>query len=282
MVEIRSLANWPRRDILKGGIGGITAASVFGLPDSVKAQGRKPTTFILVHGSWHWGGCFMMVANNLATRGYAVATPDLATHGYDTTAPGAVASMEQYTQSAAEILEKSREPVVLVGHSMGGATCTYLAEKYPDKISSLVYLTAFMCPNGVSANDYIFSKDYAPLEVLTADPLGVRLDLSKPSLVKETFYADCDDHLFKIAAQNVIPVTPDAPAKYRSNITSERFGRIPRFFIECEHDKALPIAIQRKMQNDVPGAKVITMPTSHSPFFSAPGKLTEHLAGIAG
>jgi pimeloyl-ACP methyl ester carboxylesterase len=279
---IRSIVNWPRRNFLKSSMTGIAAASAFILPGNAHAQGRKPTTFILVHGSWHWGGCFTIVANDLATRGFAVATPDLATHGYDLTAPGAVASMEQYVQPAASILEKSSGLVVLVGHSMGGTTCTYLAEKYPDKISSLVYLTAFMCENGVSANDYIFSKDYAPLEVITGDPLGVRLDLSKPSLVKETFYADCDDHLFKIAAQNVIPVTPDAPNKYRSNITSERFGRIPRYYIECERDKALPIEIQRKMQKAVPGSKVITMSTSHSPFFSAPEKLAEHLASIAG
>lgn len=283
---IGSLVNWPRRNFLKGSMAGIAAASASMLPGNAQAQGRKPTTFILVHGSWHWGGCFTIVANDLATRGYAVATPDLATHGYDLTAPGAVASMEQYVQPAASILEKSSGPVVLVGHSMGGTVCTYLGEKYPDKISSLVYLAAFMCPNGKSANDYLFAKDYAPLakelfQVVTGDPLGVRLDLSKPAFVKEAFYADCDDHFFKIAAQNVIPVTPDAPNKYLSNTTAGRFGRIPRYYIETEHDRAIPIEIQRKMQNDVPGSKVITMSTSHSPFFSAPGRLAEHLAVIA-
>ena len=42
-------------------------------------------TIVLIHGSWHWGACFLKVANLLAEKGHTVLCPDLATHGYDTT-----------------------------------------------------------------------------------------------------------------------------------------------------------------------------------------------------
>jgi pimeloyl-ACP methyl ester carboxylesterase len=245
-------------------------------------------TFLIVHGSWHWGGCFLKVANVLTQRGHCVIAPDLATHGYDPTEPGTVADMDQYTATARAMLVAVNEPVILVGHSMGGATCTYLGEQMSENILSLVYLTAFMCPNGKCPNDYIFAQDYVDdpmavelFQVLSADPLGVRLDLAKPDLVKEAFYADCNDRDFGVACRSVIPVTPDAPYKTLSSTTPERYGRLRRYYIECENDKAIPLSAQRKMQRDVPGAKVMTLPTSHSPFFSQPGQLANFLEATA-
>jgi pimeloyl-ACP methyl ester carboxylesterase len=240
-------------------------------------------TFILVHGSWHWGGCFLKLANALAVRGHQVLTPDLATHGYDATPVGAVADMAQYTASVRRILESLSTPAIVLGHSMGGATCDYLGELMPERIRSLVYLTAFMCPNGSSPNDYIFNEasmkdpQIAPLRALVSpDPAGVRLALTDTAKLKEAFYGDCSDHDVGIAARNVIAVTPSAPNTTLSQTTKRRFGRLRRIYIECTADKAISLAMQRKMQQDVPGAEAVTMQASHSPFFSQP----EALAGI--
>ena len=47
------------------------------------------------------------------------------------------------------------EKVILVGHSMGGVAITAAAERAPEKIAAIVYLTAFMPQSGVPAISYI-------------------------------------------------------------------------------------------------------------------------------
>ena len=240
-------------------------------------------SFIFVHGSWHWGGCFQKVANALALRGHAVALPDLATHGYDATPVGTVADMAQYTMPVRRLLEMSAMPAILVGHSMGGATCDYLGEAIPERIGALVYLAAFMCPSGVRPDDYNFSETNkgVPLAALVGrDARGIRLSVDDPGKLKAAFYADCSDHDVAIALRNLIPITPAAPNTTRSAITAARFGRLRRIYVECTDDRAITLATQRKMQHDVPGAEVLSMAASHSPFFSQPEQLAGLLHGL--
>lgn len=57
-------------------------------------------------------------------------------------------------------------------------------------------------------------------------------------------------------------------------LSEDRFGRVPRAYIECLRDNAVPIALQRAMQADLPCGQVETLDTDHCPFFSAPDLLT--------
>ena len=64
-------------------------------------------------------------------------------------------------------------------------------------------------------------------------------------------------------------------------LTEERFGSVPRWYIECTHDNAVRIARQRADGEDHCPCKVITMECGHSPFYSNPEELVEHLEAIA-
>lgn len=211
--------------------------------------------------------------------GYPVILPDLKSHGYSSASYADVTSMSDYVAPVASILEAATSPVILLGHSMGGATITYLAEIYPTKIRKLIYLASFMTPVGKTASDYIFSPAYLNdraaaeiFQVFAASPdgKGVTLDATKPDLVKAAFYADCSDHDFAIANANIIKTTSNVPYGFAPVSTPARFGSIPRVFIECTSDHAIPIGQQRQMQADVLGATVMTLATSHSPFLSQP------------
>ena len=59
-------------------------------------------------------------------------------------------------------------------------------------------------------------------------------------------------------------------------LTEERYGSVPRWYIECTRDNAVRIARQRAMVKDLP-CKVITLEHGHTPFYSAPEELVEHL-----
>ena len=54
-------------------------------------------------------------------------------------------------------------------------------------------------------------------------------------------------------------------------LSEDRFGKVPRAYIECLRDNAVPIALQRRMQSRLPCSAVFTIDTDHCPFFSSPG-----------
>lgn len=246
-------------------------------------------TFILIHGSWHWGGCFIKVANILAARGHAVIAPDLASHSFDPTPTAAVTDLPTYASAARSALESAPGKAILVGHSVGGASVTWLGELWPEKVAALVYLTGFMAPAGKCARDFVMTptylKDPAIVEsqgMLRLGKEGLGLDLHKHELIARSLYSDCSPHDIKVALANLVRVTPHAPFTAISPATSGRYGRLPRHYIECLEDRGLPLAVQREMQAAVPGAVVHQLRTGHSPFLSAPEAVAEILGAIAG
>jgi len=227
------------------------------------------------------------VANLLALQGYPVAAPDLSSHGYDPTPYDKVRDMDEYVRPVTDILRRVREPAVLLGHSLGGTTLTYVGERYSKKIRGMIYLAAYMCPPGLSVMECSEFPENAGAEVLQVVDmsdlqLGPRLKLEDRARLHSVFYGDCCDHDVKIAISNLVPVTPAPPSMCRSEVSLGNFGSLPRGYIECIEDNAVPLALQRRFQRDLPGAKVRTLASSHSPFFSMPDRLTTAIIELIG
>jgi pimeloyl-ACP methyl ester carboxylesterase len=173
--------------------------------------------------------------------------------------------------------------VVLVGHSLGGLTITQTAEYRPDKIKSLVYLTALLFPNGQAMRP-VASRDPKDVKAgLERDSWAVSDDLSSTTFLEESvrdrFYNDCTDDDFAWAQTMLVP-QPSGPLMDPMQTTAENYGRVPKVYIECELDGALPLSYQREMQANVPCDRTVAMNTGHSPFLSAPQELAEHLVSI--
>jgi pimeloyl-ACP methyl ester carboxylesterase len=66
-----------------------------------------------------------------------------------------------------------------------------------------------------------------------------------------------------------------------SDSTADRWGRLPRAYIECTDDRILPIGAQRAAHAALPCDPVIAIDSDHSPFFSAPDVLADALDSIA-
>jgi pimeloyl-ACP methyl ester carboxylesterase len=105
--------------------------------------------FVLVHGQWHGSWCWNKVVPLLTAQGHRVTAIDLPGRGGD---PKELAKLTpaDYVSAVTRVLDASPEPVVLVGHSLGGGTVSLAGEARPEKIKRLVYLTAFLVP-GVCA-----------------------------------------------------------------------------------------------------------------------------------
>ena len=236
------------------------------------------STFVLIHGAFHGGWCWYKVVAAVEKHGHTVLAPDLPGHGKDKT-PVADVTLQRYVDSVCQLLDAQREPVILVGHSMGGGIITQVAEERPDHIKCLVYLAASLPRNGWSMfGEFEYDKESATLAnfVLAADQKSATF---REAGLKEVFYADCSDEDIVLAKLSVVPQAME-PMSVPVNTSEAKWGRVPRVYIECLRDRALTPQFQKRLYTASPCQQVISMDTSHSPFFSAPGELARHLMAL--
>lgn len=235
------------------------------------------STYVLIHGAWHGAWCWRKVVPLLESKGHTVVTPDLPGHGDDRTPPAAV-TLADYADKICAVARAQKEAVILVGHSMGGVAITQAAENCPGAVRALVYTCAFLPRNGESLATYA-QQDAESLVGPNIVPIaeGV-LDVRREAR-HDTFYGKCSQEDEALAAQH-LTLQSAAPLGTPVATSAERWGRIPRYYIECTKDCAISIAIQREMQKHSPCRKTFSIDTDHSPFLSAPQALADALLEI--
>jgi pimeloyl-ACP methyl ester carboxylesterase len=235
-------------------------------------------TYILIHGAWHGGWCWEKIAHALRKDGHTVLTPDLPGHGDDTTRPEHV-SLQAYTDRVVGLLDQQKEPVILVGHSMGGLVISQAAELRGDKIHTLVYVCAFLLRNGETLGE-IAQRDtnalVMPNLVVTEDSISASL---KPEIIRETFYANCSPEDANRAQSRLVPQAL-APFGTPLQISEENFERVPRVYVECTRDRAISVGIQKEMCANTPCERTFALETDHSPFLSTPDELSSLLTNL--
>ncbi|QBD79644.1 alpha/beta fold hydrolase [Ktedonosporobacter rubrisoli] len=231
------------------------------------------STYVLIHGAWHGMWCWDKVISLLRQAGHQVITFDLPGHGQDKT-PLSEVTLDLYIQRARQVLAAQSQPVILLGHSMGGIVVSEMAERFPIQIRKMIYLTAFLLRDGEYLLQYA-QNDAGSLATanLTPDEKGISLSLPKEKL-RDIFYADCSEEDTERAG-NLIRPQAIQPLKAPIHVTAENFGRIPRIYIECLQDRTISIACQRQMYATLPCQKVYTLDAGHSPFFSMPEGLAK-------
>ena len=232
-------------------------------------------TYILVHGAWHGAWCWHRTVAGLRRASHRVIAPDLKSLGVDRTPPGEV-TLDLWAAQIAALARSEKEPVVLVGHSRGGIILSEVAERIPDRVRTLVYLTAFLLEDGRSLTDSAAEDPdtlVLPAMVIAADHKTVTM---RADAVREAFYGQCSDADAALAEALLVP-EPLAPLGTPIHVTGARFGRVDRVYIECARDRAITLPAQRLMQQRLPCRTRLTLDTDHSPFLSRAEELTEAL-----
>jgi pimeloyl-ACP methyl ester carboxylesterase len=113
-------------------------------------------TFVLVHGAWHGGWCWRRVADRLRARGDIVFTPTLTGLGERAHLLQPNIDLSLHVADVLGLIKCERlNNIVLVGHSYGGFVISGVAEAVANKISSIVFLDAFVPDNGESLLDVV-------------------------------------------------------------------------------------------------------------------------------
>ncbi|XP_024529638.1 methylesterase 17-like isoform X1 [Selaginella moellendorffii] len=267
--------------------------------------------FVLVHGAGHGAWCWYKVTNLLHKAGHKVDAIDLLSAGISSFDPTRVGTLVRYTSPLVDFLEQlpHNSTVVLVGHSLGGASLTYALEKFPEKIVAAIYVAGLMLPSGpagTALNNQLQGRLPVPGPAGTV-PLAIpfQLDLvqnllynlSPPEVGRnETPHLPRNPELFpgfhpidisdrSIDAQNVelaksllkpVPVLDPAV-----NFTQARYGSVPRYFIKTDHDNVVLPQDQDLLIRTTPPIGVFRISSDHTPFFSNPSGLASLLDRIA-
>jgi pimeloyl-ACP methyl ester carboxylesterase len=240
-------------------------------------RAKQPRHFVLVHGAWHGAWCWYKVVAGLEEAGHAVTAIDLPSAGIDGTPAGSVTLRAQADRIVAT-LEALAEPVILVGHSAGGPPVSMAAETRPDRIQKLVYLTAFLIPNGKSITTVALQDKGSLLsQHLTFNPDGT-FEVEQAAR-RDIFYNECDDRDVALAQTLLKPVS--LRANVDPVVVGGNFARVRRFYISCLHDHAISPDTQRAMYTALPCERVFSLRSDHSAFLSHPTPLLRALAAIA-
>jgi pimeloyl-ACP methyl ester carboxylesterase len=275
--------------------------------------------FVLVHGGWHNHSAWDCVTPLLEANGFAALTLDLPGAGVNAIAPTSLGlrpfdpaafaaerspiagvTQEQRTQAVVALVKKAASlgdgKVILVGHSAGGMTISAVAEQVPDLLLAVVYLAGFMVPNGLPLLAMLqhesLSSALAP-GLFVGDPVAIgatrihagSTDEAYRSLLKASFYADVPEADFARMASQLHCDESNAGALAPSEITPGRFGTVPRHYIRCTQDRAIPLRGQDHMIATVDRAiggrtTTHTLESSHSPFLSQPATLSKILIDV--
>ena len=237
------------------------------------------STYVLVHGAWHGSWCWERVATLLRQRGHNVVAVDLPGRAGDRM-PHHDITLAAHAEKVCEVIASQSEPVILVGHSMGGTVISETAEHCPEGIRTLVYVCAFLLRSGQSLSD-VAQADHESLvgPNMVIDEKAGSATLKPDTPFRDLFYGSCAE-ADAARAQSLLVPEPLAPMGTPVRTTAERFGRIPRIYVECLRDRAILPSVQRQMISAVGCNQVFTMDTDHSPFLSDPVSLTAHLTAL--
>lgn len=207
----------------------------------------------------------------LADMGHTVRAIDLPGQDADTM-PAQEVTADDWAEAVACAVRSAKDPVVLVGRSLGGTAVSQGAERVFDRVRGIVYISAIMIPAG----ETILSACPELQEIAEK----TRQEVPNPaSAAIRLFYGHTPPELAAMAIERLRP-QPQQVVGAPLMITDDRYGRIPRAYIECEDDGILPLAAQRRLQQALPRSPVVTMPGDHSPFLSAPSVLARHVDQI--
>lgn len=275
--------------------------------------------FVLVHGGWHNHSAWDKITPILEANGFAALTLDLPGAGANAIAPTSLGrrpfdaaafaaepspmagvTQEERTQAVVALIRESASlgdgKVIVVGHSAGGMTISAVAERVPNLLRAVVYIAGFMVPNSMTLLDLLqhesMSSALSP-RLFVGDPIAIgatRIHAGSPdeayrSLLKASFYADVPESDFAHMASQLHCDESNTGAVAPSEITPGRFGTVPRHYIRCTQDHAIPLTGQDHMIAAVDGTiggKTIThtLESSHSPFLSQPATLSKILIDI--
>ena len=214
-------------------------------------------TVVLVHGGFVDGSGWQGVYGHLKNDGYNVAVVQNPT-----------LSLQGDVAATNMVIDAQSEPVILVGHSYGGAVITEAGTN--PNVVGLVYIAAFAPDAGESVNTLIANPPPgAPVPPILPPRDGfLFLDREK---FHASFAGDVDDDQAAFMADAQVPWGIEALG---GTITEPAWRSKPSWYLVTPEDRMIPPPAQQFMSERA-GSTVVEVAASHSVYVSQPGAVAE-------
>jgi pimeloyl-ACP methyl ester carboxylesterase len=226
-------------------------------------------TVVLVHGAFADASGFGGVIRELQAAGHTVLAP-----------PNPSRSLAFDAAAISAFVSAIDAPVVLVGHSYGGAVITQ-ASAGLDNVAALVYLAAFGLDEGESCASVqqpfppplLSSTSYPTTYDAPGAPQGPDLYIAKERF-RETFCADVPVDVAEVMFATQRPLSL---AALTENATAAGWKSKPSWYLVSEHDNAIPPDCERFMAERM-GATTKSIAGSHTAFIAQPVSVAGFIA----
>jgi pimeloyl-ACP methyl ester carboxylesterase len=222
------------------------------------------STIILIHGAWADGSCWQEVIPILQKSGFKVVAAQLP-----------LTNFTEDVSFAKRVIEGQTGPVVVAGHSYGGAVITEAAANCAN-IKALVFIAAFSPDLGESPKS--LQEGFAPMPIGDAIvPAAAGFLYLDPAKFHSVMAHDLPESRAAVLAAAQKPlfgasfVTPVKEVAWRS---------IPSWFLIPTADRAIDPAQQRFGAKRM-GAHVTEIEASHLPMLSKPEEVAEIITAAA-
>lgn len=224
-------------------------------PDRTSEKPRPPAALpavVLVHGAFVDGSGWSGVHQILKHDGYKVSVVQNPT-----------LSLADDVAVARRVIDAQDRPVILVGHSYGGAVITEAGTD--SKVVALVYVAAFAPDKGESVQTLLANAPPgAPAPPIVPLEHGfLSLDRGK---FAAAFAADVNPGLAAFMADSQVPWGVQA---LQGEITAPAWRAKPTFYLVAANDKTIPPPLQHTMAKRA-GASVVETAASHAVYISKP------------
>lgn len=236
------------------------------------APAAKPT-IVLVHGAFADSSGWQAVADRLADRGYPVIA-------FSNPLRGPIPDAEYLRQ----FLSTIEGPIVLVGHSYGGAVITNAATGDED-VKSLVYVAAYAPAEGESVaaanalgGGHTDVTDHLVIRPYPGAPEGDADAYIDPAWFHRLFAQDLPKKTTRFMAATQRPgalaalVSPSGPPAWEE---------IPSWYLVAKQDRIIPPEAERAMAKRA-GATTVVIDSSHVAMMSHPKAVTNLILKAAG
>jgi pimeloyl-ACP methyl ester carboxylesterase len=238
-------------------------------------HGEAKPTVVLVHGAWADSGSWDQVVARLQRQGYTVIA-----------FPTPLRSLPDDSAYLAAFLETISGPIVLVGHSYGGAVITNAATGNPG-VKALVYVDAFLPDQGETIAQLIGAR---PGSCVAGDPTQV-FDLrpypgappgAVDAYVKQSVFPSCfaNDLPARKAAVLAATQRPASTVILGQPSGPPAWADVPSWALVGTVDRVIPPATQRFMAERAQ-AHIVEVKASHLPMVSRPGAVTRLIVAAA-
>jgi pimeloyl-ACP methyl ester carboxylesterase len=219
---------------------------------------------VFVHGAWADGSCWSKVLPTLWARGlHAVAVQN------------PLSGLPDDVASTNRLINAQDGPVLLVGHSYGGAVITEAGNN--PKVAGLVYVAAFAPDAGESPGS--LASGYPPTPIFDQfQPVGDGWVLVSPKGVHEDFAQDLPEN-----ERNMVLSVQGATnvAILSGQITKPAWRDKPSWFVVAEQDRTISPEQEASTAKRM-GAKILTLPASHLAMLSHPDEVAQFVIEAAG